>query len=252
MQDPDPEVRAVAIQRYGGDRYVSRELLEQALLHDSSPDVRSNVAELLGKFGRDWSRSALRRALHDADDKVRRAACAALGRLGMWHDDGTLADLHRLLRDANWRVQWAAAAAFTKHARAEQVPQLIEALGLEAAHISAAEALGRLRATEAVEALCATLEDKMKDGYLTVKTLAEALAAIGDRRAVPSLMRAVEAGNCHARAAAATALGVLGDSRALDTLRRSLETHKCCGHDVVTNSIRRIEALNSTSVKGGS
>jgi HEAT repeat protein len=252
MRDPDYEVRAAAIQKYGADNYVSHELLEQALLHDSSPDIRSNAAEALGKFDHDWGRSALRRALHDADAKVRRAACAALGRLDMWYDDGTLADLHPLLRDNDWRVQWAAAAAFAKHARAEQVPQLIEALGLEAAHISAAEALGRLRSIEAVDALCATFEMKMKEGYLTAKTIAEALTVIGDRRAVPSLMRIVEGGDCHARPAAATALGVLGDPRALVTLRRSLETHECCGHEVVTNSIRRIEASISTSAKSGS
>jgi HEAT repeat protein len=97
-----------------------------------------------------------------------------------------------------------------------------------------------------VEALCAALEAEMKGGYLTVEAISEALTAIGDRRAIPALMRVVEHGNCHARTAAATALGAFGDRRALNTLRHALLTHKCCGQDVVTNSIHRIETLSGT------
>ena len=82
-------------------------------------------------------------------------------------------------------------------------------------HADAAQALGEIRDTRAVEALVAALNN-------VPGAAAEALGKIGDVRAVAPLIAALESPNHILRPAAAMALGKIGDARAIQPLIAAL------------------------------
>jgi hypothetical protein len=85
---------------------------------------------------------------------------------------------------------------------------------------ASAEALGRMCAARAVDALIAALRDQSWG----VRTAAvTALRKIGDSRAVAPLIASLKDDTDHVRLAATTALGEIGDSRAVDPLIASLK-----------------------------
>jgi phycocyanobilin lyase subunit alpha len=98
-----------------------------------------------------------------------------------------------------------------------------EDLGLR---VYAAWWLGRFRvdAPEAIDVLVAALEDEddrtHAGGYPLRRNAARALGKLGDRRAVPALIRALECSDFYVREAAAQALEMLGD---LDCIPRLIE-----------------------------
>jgi len=116
------------------------------------------------------------------------------------------------------------------------IPALLEMLHSEDAGccIGAAEALGQLKATAAVDDLIAELDrftspDQGGEGFdgcfthgnilvTTREKVASALGAIGDPRAVEPLIASLGRGTMASRGASATALSVLGDKRAVAPL----------------------------------
>ncbi|BAY13069.1 HEAT repeat domain-containing protein [Calothrix sp. NIES-2098] len=104
-----------------------------------------------------------------------------------------------------------------------------EDLGLR---VYAAWWLGRFRvdAPEAIDVLIAALEDEddrtKAGGYPLRRNAARALGKLGEQRAVPSLVRALECSDFYVREAAAQSLEMLGDSscipRLLDLLNNQI------------------------------
>jgi phycocyanobilin lyase alpha subunit len=84
--------------------------------------------------------------------------------------------------------------------------------------------LGRFRVSEraAVEALIAALEDEdyrtQLGDYPLRRNAARALGKLGDRQAVPGLIRSLECSDFYVREAAAQSLGMLGDLTAVPAL----------------------------------
>ena len=84
--------------------------------------------------------------------------------------------------------------------------------------------LGRFRVSEpaAVEALIAALEDEdhrtQLGDYPLRRNAARALGKLGDRRAVPGLIRCLDCSDFYVREAAAQSLGMLDDSTAVPAL----------------------------------
>lgn len=84
--------------------------------------------------------------------------------------------------------------------------------------------LGRFRVREpaAVDALIAALEDEDHrtelGDYPLRRNAARALGKLGDRRAVPGLIRCLDCSDCYVREAAAQSLGMLGDPAAVPVL----------------------------------
>jgi phycocyanobilin lyase alpha subunit len=88
--------------------------------------------------------------------------------------------------------------------------------------------LGKFRASssEAVDALIEALEDDADrtelGGYPLRRNAARALGKLGDRRAVPGLIRSLECSDFYVREAAAQSLEMLGDPAAIPALMRRL------------------------------
>lgn len=93
-----------------------------------------------------------------------------------------------------------------------------EDLGLR---VYAAWWLGRFRvdAPEAIDVLIAALDDEDDrtdvGGYPLRRNAARALGKLGDRRAVPALIRALECSDFYVREAVAQSLEILGDTRSM-------------------------------------
>ena len=89
--------------------------------------------------------------------------------------------------------------------------------------------LGRFRVSEsaAIEALIATLEDETDrtpdGGYPLRRNSARALGKLGDRKAVPPLIRCLSCSDFYVREAAAKSLGILDDSSSIPELMKLLE-----------------------------
>jgi phycocyanobilin lyase subunit alpha len=96
-----------------------------------------------------------------------------------------------------------------------------EDLGLR---VYAAWWLGRFRvdAPEAIDVLMAALEDEddrtQAGGYPLRRNAARALGKLGDRRAVPALVKALECSDFYVREAAAQSLEMLGDTSCISRL----------------------------------
>jgi HEAT repeat protein len=114
----------------------------------------------------------------------------------------------------------------------EDVKGLIKALGYEKesdVRESAAEALGAIGDSRAVEPLIKALNDADSD---VRESAAVGLGKIGDSRAVEPLIRAFGDGSREVRrvgGVAAYALGKIGDSRAVEPLIRALGDGSRCG-----------------------
>ncbi|HEY9613886.1 HEAT repeat domain-containing protein [Allocoleopsis sp.] len=89
--------------------------------------------------------------------------------------------------------------------------------------------LGRFRVREsaAIEALIATLEDETDrtpdGGYPLRRNSARALGKLGDRRAVPALIRCLSCSDFYVREAAAKSLGILDAPSSIPELMKLLE-----------------------------
>lgn len=89
--------------------------------------------------------------------------------------------------------------------------------------------LGRFRVREsaAIEALIATLEDETDrtpdGGYPLRRNSARALGKLGDRKAVPPLIRCLSCSDFYVREAAAQSLGILDDSSSIPELMKLIE-----------------------------
>jgi phycocyanobilin lyase alpha subunit len=89
--------------------------------------------------------------------------------------------------------------------------------------------LGRFRVREsaAIDALIATLEDETDrtpdGGYPLRRNSARALGKLGDRKAVPALIRCLDCSDFYVRDAAAESLGILGDPVCIPKLMKLLE-----------------------------
>ncbi len=128
------------------------ELLVHMLGHDEWFVVR-NVAELCGEMMLEEAVPSLSRLLSHSDERVRRAAAGALGRIG---SAATLEPLRNALQDTSAMVRLQAASAVEGTRGKSLVPALIRLLEDEShpdVQREMLHALGRTGTPEAVEAL---------------------------------------------------------------------------------------------------
>jgi len=100
------------------------------------------------------------------------------------------------------------------------VAVLLNVNSVEKLRQDAAQALGQIGDSRAVEPLIVALADKNAEGR---RRAAEALGRIGDDRAVEPLIVALADMNGDVHISAAVALGRIGDDRAVDSLIRNIE-----------------------------
>ncbi len=150
----------------------------------------------------------------------RQQAATALGRIG---DSRALQPLlTALAREREPRMSEALAEALGDLGDLKAIPALLQELkrGNAAVQANAATALGRLRATEAVDALIELAVKRQNKNALA------ALGAIGDQRALPVLLNAFKSTNPALRSVAAAALGRLGHRDAVTLLAQAFTTEK--------------------------
>jgi HEAT repeat protein/transcriptional regulator with XRE-family HTH domain len=216
LQRGDPDARSAAAAALGGIGPEARAAVPAVIewLQRGDPDA-DIVATALGRIGPD-ARDAvppLIDRLQRGDSDARRAAAAALGRIG----PAAVPPLIDRLQRGDWDVRRAAAAALGgigPEAR-EAVPALIELLqrGDSDTRGAAAAALGRIGGQEAVPALIELLQGGDWDAY---SAAAKVLGEIGTeaRAAVPALIERLRRGDRRARIAAAALGGIGPDARA--------------------------------------
>ncbi|MBI3303281.1 MAG: HEAT repeat domain-containing protein [Deltaproteobacteria bacterium] len=150
-------------------------------LQSKNPKTRERAALKLSECREARAVGPLVAALRDGDYSTQRAAADALGAIG---DMRAIEPLVTAFKDE--RVWWAAMDALVRIGPAA-VGSLVAALRDRDENVRgrAAQALGRLRDTRAVDPLMAALKDK---DWFVREAAAEALGRIGDVRAVGSLL----------------------------------------------------------------
>lgn len=205
----------------------------------TSPDahIRAKAAEVLGPLGGEGVVTALERALEDREPSV--AATAALSLLEMGDEHGA-ATVRRLSVDAAAPAPLRHRAILALGSRGD--PAAAPLLrGLVADHAVPAETrsaaiaeLGRLRDRRAVPLLLAQMDDVRQK-----LPVVHALTAIGDRRAVSCLERAVVSDPYDTvRSAAAAGLATLGQRSSCRALKLSL-----AGREPVVGALEALVGL---------
>jgi HEAT repeat protein len=207
-------VLAATQRAIGKLREEAMEPLAQALQANTDPDVRLKLIALLGAMGDTSISDALIAALSDPHTYVRGAAADELTQIG-WQpanthqralhavanrnwDDAVAAGpaaadpLASVLADTDRQVRLGAIRALARIGSPDAAPLLIPLLSdaVPEVAINAALALGRLQQPIAVEPLIASIENPdLSNAAL------EALARIGDVRAVPEMLAALGHGS---------------------------------------------------------
>jgi aminopeptidase N len=111
-RDANVVARIRAARHFGKQRRdPARKALGHALRAESRPQVRAEIAKALGSAGGDIARVALRKAVTDADSRVREAVVKALGNLK--RETALLAKI-ATEGDASYKVEAAAIAAWAQ------------------------------------------------------------------------------------------------------------------------------------------
>jgi HEAT repeat protein len=216
LADTDRSVRAEAAATLGalGDRRVVPALLRQ--LAESSFEPRAVLVDALGRLGAPASVPALASlACHVPRDDLARHATLALGAIG------TPAAVDALLAAANDAPGGDDLSVALQRAGAPAVPRLAREVGAgsPASARVAALALGALGDRRATPALVAAVEG----GSLARLAALEALRRLADPAALPALAHAAtDAEAPELRVLALDALEATGDARALVVLPRAL------------------------------
>ena len=216
---------AVALGRIG-DKKAVQFLIE--VLSDKEEDqyLRANAAEALGFIGDKSAIIQLTNALKLGEERVRADVATALGRIG---ERDAVPYLIETLRDKDVLVQGHSAWALGRIGDKRAVKALIELLGDENEYVrdDAARALGEINDKDAVPAL---LEVFQKDKSATARVgAAYALVKLtGDKQAFSFLLETVrnKEEGLGVRVRTAEALADIGDSRAVESLIQALNDEK--------------------------
>ena len=226
LKDPKKDVRsaaAEAIGKIGGDPRAVEAVAET--LKNGKSLERDEAASALGKIRHKAGVEHLLPALKDQDCFVRQSAAASLGQIG---DPSAVEALAQTLKDDDKDVRQAAVLALGEIGGAAAVDLLIQSLKDESVLVRyrTAETLGRIGGPDAVDALIGLLKDggwvappaskgkpPGKKVWVRQKAI-EALAEIGDARAVAPITEALNDKQEAVRQAAQKALHRLGVSTA--------------------------------------
>lgn len=180
----------------------SVEKLIEALKHNDA-ETRADAAEALGRIGDTKALNPLRERVQDADGEVRTQAAVALIRIG---DEQLFPEVVKALRHEDPRIVVGAAIILGRLADARVVPNLVEAFKTTNTDVGSAVAwaIGQCGDAAALPWLMTAVER----GFVAANAC-EALGRIGDMKAQPVLLKALESPADDVRAYAARALGML-------------------------------------------
>jgi HEAT repeat protein len=216
LRDTDRAVREAAIGALTAIGEPSVPVLGLCL-SDPQPEVQEAASSVLASIGDERVLAPLIAALANQDWIVRMHAAKALGRI---KQASAIEPLIPLLQDKVKAVREEATVALAAIGD-EALPSLLEALKNSdwLVRLHAVEALGKMRATSAVEPLLSALFND--HDHAIREDVVRALGQIGDGRAVDFLVMVMKEPGL--RPLVVEALGQIGDSRALPTLINVLE-----------------------------
>jgi HEAT repeat protein len=187
-------------------------------LKDEDERVRRRAAEALGKMKAEAAVPQLMEALRDEASFVRRSAVYALGAM---KTEAASPSLVEALKDEDERVRRRAAEALGKMKAEAAVPQLMEALRDKDSDVrrSAAQALGAMKAEAGIPSLVEALKDKDSD----VRTSAAEVLGEMKEVTVPPQIEALRNKDSFVRRSAAQALGAMKAEAAIPSLVEALK-----------------------------
>jgi len=172
-------------------------------------------------------------AKNDSDWKIRRDAIKVLGKGKATQSIKLLHDI--LLKDHLTILRKSSAKALGNIGDPTAIPTLIKALKTSkdpSIVIEVANALGMLKATQALDDLLGMLDNK--DGEIR-ENVAQALGMIGDSKAIDPLLKILKDDKeAWVRGQAAEALGLIGEKRVVPNLIFALENDNGIGVSVKT------------------
>ncbi len=195
---------------------VDRGAEQIAALKDEDWAIREEAARLLGQLKDPRAVAPLVPLLRDEDRSVREAAVEALRAIGT----PAVEALGSCLTESSLAVQEAASSILATTADERVLTQLMLALRSSdwIVKMHAAQALGRVKNADTVDALIPLLQDKVK---AVREEAATALAAIGDT-AIPCLVHALKHEDWLVRLHAVESLGKTRSPRAVEPLLSAL------------------------------
>ena len=221
LEDPHKTVRLAALEGLAGMQIPVDIAAVCGRLRDPDLTVQAKAIETIVQINDPASVHHLLDILQDESEYVRRAAVEVLNQVG---NTSAIKDLLGALRDRDWWVRVRAADALGTIGG----PKVVEAvLSLvkdkdEFIRRCAVEILITTRVKTGGEAIFTSLVDALDDGDWWVRERAiDALAGLGDPRAVPPLLRVMEQ-DVKAAPIAIRALASLGDPQAIRPLLAQL------------------------------
>ena len=239
LADPNKSVRQAALEGLGRMQIPVDVGAICGLLRDPDLTVQAKAIETIAQISDPRVVHHLLDILQDESEYVRRAAVEVLNQVG---NTDAIKDLLGALRDRDWWVRVRAADALGSIGG----PKVVEAvLALvkdrdEFIRRCAIEILNTTRGQAGGERTVASLVGALDDEDWWVRERAiDALARIGDRRAVPALLQLMER-DTKAAPVAIRALAGLGDVQAIPPLLAQLRRQD---KSIRTEAIRAVAAL---------
>ena len=185
LSDPSKEVRLVALDALARARVNLDPRILCKLLKDRDMQVRNRAIEVLVKRNDPAVIPLLIELLKDESEEIRRATVEVLN--GMEYPD-SIEDLLRALKDEDWWVRARAADALAKIGGKRVVSAVIKLLRSDDEYVRRA-AIEILNSTKDEDAMAHRI-DALDDCDWWVRERAiDALANIGNKAAIPSLLR---------------------------------------------------------------
>jgi serine/threonine-protein kinase len=239
LEDSHKTVRQAALEGLAGLRIPVEVGAICQRLRDPDLTVQAKAVETIVQINDPKAVHHLLDILQDESEYVRRAAVEVLNQVG---NTSAIKDLLGALRDRDWWVRVRAADALGTIGG----PKVIEAVVSlvkdrdEFIRRCAVEILITTKVQAGGEAVVSSLLDALNDADWWVRERAiDALAGLGDRRAVPPLLRVMET-DTKAAPVAIRALATLGDPKAIPPILGQLRSPE---RAIKAEVIRAVAAL---------
>jgi eukaryotic-like serine/threonine-protein kinase len=219
LKDPDKGVRQAALAALSSQESMDARAL-CGMLRDRDLLVQEQAVEAIVRLDAPDTMTYLAPLLHDESEHVRRAAVEVLNSIGT---SGAIKELLESVKDADWWVRARSADALARIGGPRVVKAVVDLIKDEDEFIrrSAIEILNSTRDEQSLSHLIDALEDS--DWWVRERAV-DALANIGNKAAVPALVRMLKRDE-KAAPTVLRALAKLGDERVihavLEQLRKS-------------------------------